>query len=487
MPRVAGVAMMRRARRLAALAIVALLALANLATQQKYVADSAQGQWDRTLAAARDLAALPAHTPIVLGMQDDTIGELVSLYTRGHSTWSLGGFPGTPLYTDPFLPAKPAEQARSSGDGGVVQQMLEVFPAQHFDLTPDGFGHRFFRFDPPPDLDMSTAVALLPTRTESIVNDSQDRPQRGRFYTGKLADQRNMLIQVDTSLGHVVTPGHQDDVGLWQREGDFVPGGHGIQGVGRHLLFEVLGPVAGSRLLIDFTSASLAAQDRALPSVTLHGATLQGLTFGGRGSGRLLSAPIEPREIAGHYYIALDLDQEIAHFHNERHGLAGLYNAKLPLDSRGLVGFVRNISLLTPDQAAALPPPAAIASIPAGLQAPGLLYSGVSEDGWVADTAWFQLATAENSNRLRIKGDIAGFSPKLLAGVVKIRVDGEMVGEQRLASGALDVDLPIKAKSGPRRIELEATATDRLPNGDGRLASFHLASVMLEQRPDAAP
>ena len=479
--------MMRWARRLAALAIVASLALANLATQQKYVAESAQGQWDRTLAAARDLAALPVNTPIVLGMQDDTIGELVSLYTRGHSTWSLGGFPGTPLYKDPFSPANAAEPARAHGDGGVVQQMLEVFPAQHFDLTPDGVGHRFFRFDPPRGLDMSMAVALLPTRIESLVNDSQDRPQGGRFYTAKLADQRDMLVQVDTSLGHVVIPGHQDDVGLWQREGDFVPGGHGIQGVGRHLLFEVLGPVAGSRLLIDLTSAALAAQDRALPAVTLHGATLQNLAFGGRGSGRLLSAPIEPREIAGHYYIALDLDQEIAHFRVERHGLDGLYNAKLPLDSRGLVGFVRNISLLTPDQAAALQPPAAVPSVPAGLQTPGLLYGGVAEDGWVADKAWFQLATAGSSNRLRVKGDIAGLSPALLSGVVKILVDGEPVGEQKLTPGLLDLDLPIAAKSGPRRLEFEATATDRLPNGDGRLVSFHLASIMLEQRSAAAP
>ena len=193
----------------------------------------------------------------------------------------------------------------------------------------------------------------------------------------------------------------------------------------------------------------------------------------------MLSAPVEPREIDGHYYIALDLDQALNQFQGERHGLAALYNADLALDTRDLVGFVRNISLLTPEQAVALQPPAAVAGFPAGLVAPGLQFSGVAEDGWVADRAWFGLATTGPSDRLRLKGDIAGFSQKLLGGSVKIRVDGDQVGEHKLTPGNLDLDLPIPPKSGPRRIEIEATATDVLPQPDGRLVSFHLGSVEL--------
>ncbi len=466
--------MRRSFRHIAALTAVAALGVANALTQGKYLSGSTHTQWAPTLTNVRELAALPPHVPVAFGLPDRTLQELAALYTQGHPTWSLDGFVGSPFFP---LRSSPEEMQKvldlDIPDKAVQKQLLASTVQVNFELSPGGPTHLFLRFEPPPDLDLSTAVVLLPTSNGSVINQSQNRPSGDRFYTAKLADQHNLLAQIDSSLGRVVTPGHQDDVGLWQREGDFIPGGHGIQAVGRHLLFEVVGPVAGSRLLLDFTSAGLAQQDYALPPAMLYGAAAHKLAFDGRGSGRLLSPPLEPREIGGHYYLALDLGEPVAHFPSV-HG---------NVDPRGLVGFVRNISLLAPDQAAALQPPPTVPSFPAGLQAPGLLYSGVSEDGWVADKVWFQLATAETSNRLHIKGEIPGLGPQFLTGVIKIRVDGEAVGEQPLNPGAFDLDLPVAPKSGPRRVELEATTSDHLAKPDGRLVSCHLVSVALEQRP----
>jgi hypothetical protein len=429
---------------------------------------------------ARGLRDLPPRVPVLIGLPDYTMPGLAAMYLQGHPAWDINGTFNPPFYQRPVTDADDAPvKSPELLSGTILQRMRETYTLERFYLAPDGLNHHFRRFAPPPGLDLADAVVLLPARDTTLVDDSQDRPATGRFYVARLADQRDTLVQVDTSLGHIIVPGHRDDIGLWQREPDFAGIGHGIQAAGAHILFEVLGPVSGSRLLLDFTSGPLAGQGYALPPATVYGVGEQPLGLVGRGAGRVLSEPIEAREIDGHSYVALELNQEIAQFRSERRGAAGLYNTKLALDLRGLVGFVRNISLLTPEQAAALAPPSAVTGFPAGLRPPGLLFSGVSEDGWVADKAWFELATDLPSDRLRIKGDIASLGPALKEGTIRVSVDGAPVGQQKLIPGLIDLDLPIPPKAGPRRITLEATATDKLPAPDGRTVAFHLASVAL--------
>jgi len=173
-------------------------------------------------------------------------------------------------------------------------------------------------------------------------------------------------------------------------------------------------------------------------------------------------------------------------FLSERRGLAALYNTQLSDDSRRLVGFARNISLLTPEQVAALDPPPAIASFPAGLLDPGLLFSGAAEDGWLADKAWFELALPGPSNFLHVTGEVPGFSPKILGGTVRLLVDGVTVAEGKVTGGGFDMMIPIAEASGPREIEFDISGADRLPPPDGRLVTIHLTSLALLGR-DAAP
>ena len=99
-----------------------------------------------------------------------------------------------------------------------------------------------------------------------------------------------------------------------------------------------------------------------------------------------------------------------------------LYGIGYNLDDRRLDGFVRDISVMTDEQYRALPRPTKISSFPWDLyHYPGLEYSGIYEDGWVADDAYFKLGPSHPGQVLSFKGFIPD-SPKFRAGGVELTI-----------------------------------------------------------------
>jgi hypothetical protein len=470
--------MSRLLRRVAAAAVVSGLGLANLVTQYGYVAGSSSKGWSSMLGQLRGLTALPPYAPIAIGLQDFPGPQLVGLYTNGHPAWNLGG-------TDMTQIEKRTWEVYPKAFDDLANQLLASYHPVEFDLGREERSHLFRRFEPPGSVREQVGYVVLPARDESVVNGDQgDRPQKGRLYAALQADQHNTLVLMDTDLGHIILPGKIQNIALWQLEPDFAGSPGGLQGIGRHLLFEVLNPVPGSRLLLDYTTGGLTGQGVALPPADVIGTERLSLGFEGRGAGRVLSEPVTPREIDGHYYIAIDMGADAVQFRTERHGLAALYNTRLHDDPRYLIGFARNISLLAPEQVAAILPPPAIPSFPTGLLAPALLFSGVAEDGWLADKAWFELGMPGPSNFVHITGDVPGYSPKILDGVVRVFADGTLISEGKPIAGSIDLTIPLPEASGPREIAFEMTGVDRLPEPDGRLVSIHLTSLALGQNDD---
>jgi hypothetical protein len=467
-------------RRIAAAAVVSSLGLANLITQNGYIAGSTSKGWSSMLGQLRELTTLPPHAPVAIGLQDFPKSQLVGLYTNGHPAWNLGG-------TDLTQLERRTWEVYPKVFDDLASQLLASYHPIEFDLGQNERSHSFKRFEPQGSVRAQAGYVILPACDESVVNGSQnERPRIGRLYAALQADQHNTLVLMDTDLGHIIFPGKIQNIALWQHEPDFAGSPGGLQGIGRHLLFEVLNPVPGSRLLLDYTTGGLAGQGVALPPADVIGTERLALEFEGRGAGRVLSAPVTPREIDGHYYIAIDMGADTVQFRTERHGLAALYNTRLRDDSRYLIGFARNISLLAPDQVAAAVPPSAIPSFPAGLMAPGLLFSGIAEDGWLADKAWFELSLPGPSNFIHVTGDIPGYSPKILDGVVRVFVDGQLVSAGKSIAGGIDLTIPIPEASGRREIAFDVTGVDRLPDPDGRLVSIHLTSLTLGKTDDRA-
>jgi hypothetical protein len=325
---------------------------------------------------------------------------------------------------------------------------------------------------------MGDAILFAPAADQSVVNDSHKRPLDGRYYLVPTAGARNHLGMVDSSLGRPIIPGVIENVALWQRESDFASSG-GIQAMGRHVLFEVFNARPGSRLLLEFTRGPLAADGQALPPAEVVGDGRSRLGFVGYGAARMLSAPVTARAIEGRTYMAVDMGVAPQRLMTFRTGLANLYNRHLSLDPRNIVGWVRNISLLTEDEAGAMTPPTGIDRFPVGLFHQGLLFSGFAEDGWMADNARVRLS-ADDAKTVRVMASVPNVSELASGLTIELTVDGRPVVRRTVGAGDFELQAAMPAGSGPRWVELHADKSARLPAPDGRLVSALVRSIKLE-------
>jgi len=461
--------------RLLVTAGIVALAAVSLATQYEYLSRSSspERQWQMMLTRLTELKHLPLTVPVMLDIPELGRANIAALYARGHVTAKYSG----DTILGPVKLENIPKLGVSSSARDFARQALDAYRRYEFPLGRDDTArHEFFRFEFPANVDVAHTVVVTAAADESVVNNSEDRPRTGRFFIRPIADVRNHLALVDSNLAHTIYPGIIDNVALWQWEQDFAGPG-GIQAIGRHLLFEVINPVPGSRLLFDFTTGAL--HDLARSPAAIIGEQRLELDLVGRGAARVLSEPITPMAINGRFYIAIDMRAEPRRITRDRRGLMALYNRHLGLDPRRIVGFTRNISLVTDDQIS-VPAPHSIQSFPAGLFQPGLLFSGVYEDGWMADIARFKLGSTKDSRLLRIKGYVPGFNPRLATATLKVLVDGEQVAQRQISTGDFDLEAIIPSANGPRWIELRVAATDRLSARDPRIASILLRSIALE-------
>jgi hypothetical protein len=124
--------------------------------------------------------------------------------------------------------------------------------------------------------------------------------------------------------------------------------------------------------------------------------------------------------------------------------------------------------------------PSSVDSFPGGLDAPGLVFAGVTPEGWLSDKARVVLAMHGTSDRLHITGHVPAGSTKISAGTIRIIVDGITVLERQEGAESFDLIIPIPPAAGTRRIDLSMTGTDQLAEANNRLVSLQLFSIGLE-------
>ena len=468
-------------RTMLATAVVAGLVATNLRTQASHIASTLPRSEGLKTATIRllELARAPADIPALLDVPELGQANLMASFMRGRTATTVSGeaawtrvrgsgFRLAPLFTGDIR----GEIFRLQGIDATLEQPLQ------FELGANSPVHDFSRTKSPDETPVADAILLAPAADQSVVNNSHKRPPDGRYYLVPAANVWNHLGMVDLTLGRSIIPGVIENVALWQRELDFASSG-GMQAIGRHVLFEVFNARPGSRLLLEFTRSSLAADGQALPPVEVIGAGRSDIGFVGYGAARMLSAPVTARTIEGRTYVAIDVGVAPQRIMTFRRGVANLYNRQLSLDPRSIVGWTRNISLLTEDEAGAMTPPAAIDRFPAGLLHQGLLFSGLAEDGWMATIARMRLG-ADDAKTVRVMGSVPGVS-ELASGVtIELTVDGRSVARRTVGPGDFELQAAIPAGSGPRWVELRADKSARLPAPDGRLVSMLVKSIKLE-------
>lgn len=326
---------------------------------------------------------------------------------------------------------------------------------------------------------------LLTTTGEfSVVNRGSATRGHSLVIKPLRAWTNHLILQTPSSgAGRLNT---DTDIASYQLERDPSFRGGTMSAVGQYHVYEVLGATEGSRLQLSLSASYNKDEEFRLPSIRAVGSIDQTLPLVGRGSARLLSAPISPRKIGSADYIGIDFGRKGVLVDRERNGAMALFGKNIKLDIRKVVVHARDISYISSERYTTFNRPQKIEGFPVALENEGLEYSGIFEDGWISEAAFVILKAPVSSARtsLNISGlvpDIGGvpFSPTLT-----IKVNDQLVYRARQKKGEVNIIVsldPVLFKKNPvAKVQIESSELQRLPNGDNRPVSMHLNMIGLK-------
>jgi hypothetical protein len=247
------------------------------------------------------------------------------------------------------------------------------------------------------------------------------------MYQYKLESQvKDHLVFVHSELSPHYYSSARFKAAFFQRESEPISDGASyFHGTGRFTVFHIINPSPNLRVIVDFSRTSLGAGRTKLPMKALVvGDDDYKLNFVGSGSARVVTSVIKPEYYEGQAYMMVDFGDYARVIEKIKTGLMRWYGLKFALDDRRLVGFTRDISVLTDGEYKALPRPTKISKFPDDLlNYKGLEYSGLYEDGWIGRDAYFKLGPSHTGQVLYFKGyipDIARFRKEGIDATISI-------------------------------------------------------------------
>ena len=125
-------------------------------------------------------------------------------------------------------------------------------------------------------------------------------------------------------------------------------------------------------------------------------------------------------------------------------------------------------------------PPAALANFPDDLKKLLVQPEGIYQDGWVAQSATLQLAQPPGTDTIRVSGMVPGIGAAGFTTELVVTVDGSEVGRRTLELDQFVVEFPVtptSAQAPSRRVGLQFSAVQSLPDPDGRSVGARLSGV----------
>jgi hypothetical protein len=310
-----------------------------------------------------------------------------------------------------------------------------------------------------------------------------------RTYKYKLESQvKDRLVFMHSELGPHYYSSARYKAAFFQREREPISlGRESFHGSGRVNLFNIIHPSPDLRVVVDLTRTSLGENRSKLPThAAVIGADDYRLPFVGYGSARVFSPIIRPEYFEQQAYITVDFGDQPAPIMKKKTGLMRLYGVRYNLDDRRLDGFVRDISIMTDEQYRALPRPTKITSFPWDLyQYPGLEYSGIYEDGWVADDAYFKLGSSHPGQVLYFKGLIPDSSRFRARGVdLTIAINDTPTEIVHLNPGDFTLTRLIKEPAAITSISLHFSDAQAYGPGDPRPVSAFVREISIGDLPN---
>ena len=298
-----------------------------------------------------------------------------------------------------------------------------------------------------------------------------------------LSAEKNFLVFIASEFGNSYYLAGPDRpkgrVSMYQPERDYFFPGQTMLSLGRDSLFRILNPSPRVRMVLEYTASLNGDRENRIPVGSVIGDERLMFPAKGRGSARLFSPPVAPQQIGSGRYIALDMGSWGWSFPEHRSRIMSLYGRDVLMDARRIVGFERDISVISEDAYTALRPPESLRSFPQDLRNRDLEYSGIYEDGWVAEKSEAVLSQPDGASVLVITLSVPGLAGRPAASSLTVRLDGKEAASKPLPPGETTLRLPT-AGTGKRRIELLFDRSVNLPKPDGRPVSALLRYVGFE-------
>jgi hypothetical protein len=150
-----------------------------------------------------------------------------------------------------------------------------------------------------------------------------------------------------------------------------------------------------------------------------------------------------------------------------------LYGTEVRADTRKITGFTRDISLISDEEYSKLNPPQAIQRFPNDVADKALEYSGIYEDGWVAESSYAVLRQAADDSSLVLSLSVPTLNGHPAASEVAVLLDGREVGRKSATAGLVGITVPTHG-AGNRRVELRFDRAESLPLPDNRPVSAQI-------------
>jgi hypothetical protein len=338
-----------------------------------------------------------------------------------------------------------------------------------------------------------TATDLLVTSQAEIRSFNKLAPEpflptRGLFTYARTDELKNHLVFVQSREGQHYYLGAAGQIAVYRAQADIYQSQENFFAVGRHLLFRVINPGKVIRLRFAMTASILGEGRTELPheAVVRFGAD-QSASLGliGSGSANVFSPPLEPVWINHAAYVALDLGRPPLALGLPAQDLQGVYNRDLSLDTRLALGYCRDISALDDEAYQARARPREISHFPADLIGRnGAEYSGIYEDGWIAQHAYVILGPGRTGDKVVIAGNrarVPGAPDK--SQEFTLLINGQPVLTRTLDYGPFTLEAVIDHNLPAVKVELKSGLAGKLPGPDNRPVSFLLQSIGLQSPP----
>ncbi|MDX2187147.1 MAG: hypothetical protein SFV32_09455 [Opitutaceae bacterium] len=311
------------------------------------------------------------------------------------------------------------------------------------------------------------------------------------MYQYKLESQlKDRLVFTHSELSPHYYSAARFKAAFFQREPEPITEGDVyFHGTGRYTTFQIINPSPNLRMVIDFSRTSLGDKRAKLPgNAVVVGDQDYPIPFVGSGSARVFTGIIKPEYYENQPYVTVDFGEQPGTIDKEKTGLMRLYGQKFYLDDRRLVGFTRDISVMTDEQYRSLKRPTRIGDFPADLaRYPGLEYSGLFEDGWVAEESFFKLGPSKAGQVLTLDIEIPDSPGNRTDGVdLTLSINDKPTETVLLKSGRFTLTRMIKEAADITSVSLKFSTARLYGKKDTRKVSAFLHNLSIEEVSDFA-